>query len=129
MTAWYFGCRHEAGHFLVNPDESWSIDPPPGFPWERQLDGGLTPGERDHAGHLLHQGRQSRAAIRRKDGWTVLAVHDFTLDSRGGSNAAFIFDEDLPTATLMVRVARDFPADVARIAGSEGLLIVEDDPA
>lgn len=87
----YFGCRGmSAGHWLV--DESGkSLRFNQGYKGEQRgwdvfghvkLDGEFTPDlDREHGA----------AALTFFDGWTILAFHDYSRDSRPGSNAAFLW--------------------------------------
>lgn len=114
MTNLYFGCRakRDIGHFLHVPDQhdhlrriSYSNDNP--SPW-KQLDGTLTPPSRVTTAH-------GAANLHHKDGWTALAMHDYSADSRGNSNAVFLFDRSLSYPEACAEAARVFPTVWARI--------------
>jgi len=120
--AYYFGCWKRAGHFFFLPHmraapvfewDQWFAP----TPWGSKVDGHLTPGKRDHGGRLaaLNRGDQGAAALHHKDGWTALAVHDFTVDSRGGSNSVFFFNDTLDFDEAVAAATGHFPEVVARI--------------
>lgn len=132
MTAYYFGCWKEAGHFFWVPGMRhlprsvgrWYPD----TPWENQIDGKLTPGKRGHNGRLISHRPpppQSQAALHHKDGWTALAMHDYSVDSRGASNAAFFFDEILDAGEACAKAAFTFPEVWARIEKAKAVIVVE----
>lgn len=127
MSAWYFGCTNGIGHFLHGP-EGRSIDRPEGFPWTQHPDGGLTPGRRNERGRrvdYLTKPPQSDAALHIKDGWTVLSMHDYSVDSRGNSNAAFIFDREIAEADVLDAASEAWPREFARITAAAPINIVE----
>lgn len=107
----YFGCWGDVGHYLWFPNHRHPERDDPRFernaagPFPR-LDGRLTP--RDDT-------RQSAAAIHHRDGWTALAMHDYTVDKRGGSNSVFVMDSDVSYEGALVYIAEAFPTVYGRI--------------
>lgn len=125
MSAWYFGCTNRAGHFMHGP-EGRSLDRPDGFPWQEHPDGGLTPGQRDQRGRRVDRSpAQSEAALHVKAGWTVLSMHDYSVDRRGNSNAAFIFDREIAEADVLDAASEAWPREFARITAAAPINIVE----
>lgn len=114
----YFGTWQQAGHFGFLP----GMKP---IPFEDRSD--LTPwgnsDQLDHApkwnvGRSRYSGdfgKQGDAVLRHKDGWTWLAVADYSVDHRGNSHASFVllgtlaFDEAVEAARLY------FPEVVDRV--------------
>jgi hypothetical protein len=112
MEVYYFGCIGSVGHgFYGGPKETWGDNP---SPWPR-IDCALTPGRRDCRGRLETKGVQGEAAIHYLDGWTALAIHDFTVDSRPGSNSVFLIHDTLDFTQACVAAHRFFPEVMARI--------------
>lgn len=109
--AWFFGCKSGPGHHLYLPSlRTADYDEPPACrygvgPFKR-IDGFLTPTETS---------AQSAAAIHHEDGWTALAMHDYSADSRPGCNANFVFDAELSWDRAIAEAREWFPRIVARI--------------
>src|SRR3954464_1419685 len=99
MKAYYFGCWNSVGHYTHDPKGKHVYSKrgggfyPDDQPWEK-IDGMLTPGQRNDQGRLVYDAmskeHQGEAALHHKDGWTALAIHDFTVDSRPNSNSVFL---------------------------------------
>jgi hypothetical protein len=129
QTAIHFGCWDRVGHFFHDTNgRSLGLDAIRlGLPWDR-VDGCLTPGRRDRRGRLDHEAmsmsQQGKASIHHKDGWTALAVHDFTVDSRPGSNTVFFFHADLDQEEVLFSVVEHFPTINRRIG--EITVVVDD---
>lgn len=109
--AWFFGCKNGPGHHLWLPNlRTADYDVPPacryGIGPFKRIDGYLTPTETT---------KQSAAAIHHADGWTALAMHDYSADSRPGSNANFVFDSDISWDMAIEQARAFFPGIVARI--------------
>lgn len=86
IEMFYFGCWHGIGHYFHTPDGgSAEGKGGPPTPWGY--------GVEKLAPHTMTQGT---AALHHKDGWTALAVDDFTVDSRGNSKSVFCFHTILP---------------------------------
>lgn len=92
----YFGCLRAVGHFLhrtLNREVRFECQP-----WRNNLDGGL----------LDSLPRQTEGVVvtAKKDGWTVIAFWDRSVDSRGNSNSAFLIQGDV-TAEELLELARN----------------------
>lgn len=125
MTAYYFGCWLEPGHYLwhrgsrgypykVGRDDRRLLGvsrnsrggPTPGeIPWGYALDGGLLKGKD------LEEGE---AVVERRDGWTALSFWDRSVDSRSGSSSTFVFDIDLEPEAALEAAREAFPPIFAR---------------
>ena len=120
---YFFGCRYGMGHFLHVPGTTrhW-IETPRECPWtigdlERQ------PSEyQDGVSLLPRVVRQSSAALTHFSGWSALAMHDFTVDTRGNSKATFIVPERALTAPEILALATEhFPDVVSRLGTITGV--------
>lgn len=105
--AYYFGCWRSAGHYFWTPGPS-SVreryqETVARLPWDK-VDGKLHP-----------SGVQSEAALHHAGGWTALAMADRTVDSRGGSNSVFFFQDVLTFDQALAEARRLFGVVVARI--------------
>lgn len=106
-AVFYFGCISEDGHYLwLSPDRcvapikpDGSANPEAGVPEDilKDIDGDFVP-ER-------YKYRDGFAALRYVDEWTVLAFSDTSVDSRPGSNSAFLA-RGIKSFGDMVRSAR-----------------------
>lgn len=103
----YFGCIGRVGHYFTLPNgTSPKYDKPEDVvPWGYGVEK-LTP---------TADKTQGAAAIHHKDGWTALAVHDYTVDSRGNSKSVFCFNADLSADELLFSVVEFFPKIEARV--------------
>lgn len=116
MEVVHFGCwpGHGAGHFFHDTTGKTLglYANEVGLPWE-QVDGRLTPGRRDsrgqHTYEAMSQPMQGRAALHHLDGWTALAIHDFTIDSRPGSNTVLFFHALLDKEQALAAAHEHFP--------------------
>ena len=85
----YFGCARESGHYFFDPDHyvcggtGLRVSPPKDFPWGYEVDGKLQP----HPGY-----KQGQVKLHHKDGWTLIAWWDMTVDKRPASCSAFAVD-------------------------------------
>lgn len=125
QTVVYFGCWREVGHYLWLPNMRRPDRDDPVLGWNaagpfRRLDGTLTP--RDTAA-------QSAAAIHHRDGWTALAMNDYTVDSRGKSNSVFVMDSDLSFQHAYAHALQAFPDVVKRINGAATIRLVQTEGA
>lgn len=116
----FFGCMRPIngyghGHYLFGPDgRSLYGRGPLRQPWGDRIDGTLTPKTTT---------AQGAAALYHKDGWTALAIHDYTGDHRPGSNSVFFFPTDLTFHAALAAAEEHFP-DLARRIGR--IFLVED---
>jgi hypothetical protein len=124
MIAVFFGCWDaHLGHFLWLPngkqpdyrDDSGTFGYNRAGPFER-IDGQLPPKSTT---------AQSAALLHHRDGWTALAMHDYSQDKRGNSNANFIFDADLDFDAALAAARERFPAITARIEVAGPVVLVD----
>lgn len=91
----YFGCIGQPGHYLH--DKTKSYDEQPRFsstPWRAQIDAGVF---KDYsAGKVYHA---------QKDGWSLIYMADYSVDSRPGSHSTFV-TKSLMTKDELVAAAR-----------------------
>lgn len=119
-TALYFGTWGRAGHYLFVPgmvEPPWQERKALVTPWgvDGQLDRAPKWDVRDGRRYSGRHGAQGDAVLRHKDGWTWLAVADYTVDSRGNSHASFVFSEHLTFDEAVAAAARHFPKVAARV--------------
>ncbi len=108
MSITVMGCKGPmAGHYFHTPGQRRSLDVPDGCPWE-QIDGHLT--------NKVDR-RQNSWAIHHKDGWTALAFHDYSIDSRPGSNTVVLLDYSADYDQAFAAFALAYPEWVARMFG------------
>jgi hypothetical protein len=134
MTAYYFGNWRSDGHATFIPGMQHTPPRTPWYPptpWKEKIDGTLTPGDRGglSGARLSYEAmsatHQSEGALYHKDGWTALAFHDFTGDSRPNSQSVFFFDEVLGAGEACAAAARDFPEVWFRLEQAAPVRIVE----
>ena len=105
MNVFYFGCWNTPGHFLVKPG---GVHVHKAGPFDAgRIDGFFTPAsEADLTATITHI-----------KGWTIMAMWDRSVDTRPGSNCAFIM-EGIHNFEAMLEAARkSFPHIVARLTG------------
>lgn len=92
----YFGAWRNPGHHWFLPGMSRAAAGAALTPWGNGIDAAPTWNRR--------HGAQGQATVRHRDGWTALAVADYTVDHRPGSHATFAvhgvheFDQALAAA-------------------------------
>lgn len=118
MTALFFGCWSNVGHDYRLPGGDSVDDPRTCTPWGYGIDS-PTMVARSHA--------QSEFRLSKRDGWTVIACADYTVDHRGGSMAAFCFDADLDWIEARDAARTHFPGIVARLEAAAAFKLVEAD--
>lgn len=109
MKSYYFGCRNTGGmgHFLIDEfGESKGLELLKKLPWGLSIDGGLC--EKDYGQS------EGIAQIHHKDGWTVLAFWDRSVDTRPNSNSAFIVDKIMNFDQMIDLAKEKFPSIWAR---------------
>lgn len=117
MKVFYFGCWDAIGHFLRTP--SGATVSTSKTPWGNAVDGGLCPGGRDPLGRVHTEAqREGMAALHHKDGWTALAFWDRSVDTRYGSNSAFLAEGTLTLPQMMTLACESFPGIMARVTTS-----------
>lgn len=117
----FFGTWQQAGHYLWLPNMRHPKRDDPTFGWNaagpwKRLDGTLTP--RDTRA-------QSMACVHHMDGWTAIAMHDYTVDSRGGSNAVFVMDSEVSFDRALTNARLRFPKVVERIEAAAPIRLAE----
>lgn len=100
---YYFGCHREAGHYMFRPGMISDWDFLHSNPWGTSIDDGLAA---RGAGFSLHH----------KGGWTAIAKVDYSVDTRPGSNCAFLARGDF-TLEQMLRLAEENFPEVAKRVG------------
>jgi hypothetical protein len=106
----YFGCERPGvkGHYY------W-------LPGMKMADGGLDGARLSPFGEV--DGRltppatttQGAAALHHCGGWTALAIHDYSVDRRPGSNSVFLFYATLAFDEAVAAAREAFPDVVSRI--------------
>lgn len=98
----YFGCLGQTGHYFHSniPGSYRSLDIPEGFPWGLEVDGGLQP----HPGYT-----QGHTALHRKDGWTLIAWWDMTVDRRPASCSAIALEGDRCFEEMVELLRQHYP--------------------
>jgi hypothetical protein len=109
----YFGCweKDRPGHYLFGAGGRHPSDGECPFdPWsggDKQIDGGYCPPNRQVEG---------AAALTLKDGWTILAFWDRSVDHRPNSNSAFIEKGMLTFDDMVAQARAEFPEIWGRFA-------------
>lgn len=114
MQPLYFGCYGDAGHYTFDTNMSHF-------------------GRRDdflskHDNDLIPSGpgaRQSNAALHSYPEFAVLAMPDYSVDSRPGSNAMFLLRSDVTAEDVVEEARKHFPIIVARLEKAAPIKIVE----
>lgn len=113
----YFGCWNSTGHFFFGVGgKSVTYERARGgreavhrrepSPWGRGYEvEKLAPGTKV----------QGTAALHHKNGWTALAIDDFTVDSRGNSKSVFCFPEILDFDEASEKARQLFPHITKRL--------------
>lgn len=105
--ALYFGCGRDVGHYFwtLEGDRHYNMGRAPFGGWEGEyVDGKYAPSEVE--GH---------AAMFRRNGWTMIAFADRSVDKRPGSNSAFMFKGELTFPQMLELAERHFPMQWARL--------------
>lgn len=109
MTAllYYFGCWHEAGHYLRGPDGKLCKET--AGPWH--------PGNLDNYDRWVP--KQGGTQLHHVDGWTLLSMSDRSVDTRPGSHAMFL-GPGTKTESEIRQLARIYyPLPAGRLFGPE----------
>lgn len=131
--AYYFGCYKGVGHGLYEHGEMRPIytirdRDDNQFPFNPDtLDGKYAPGGHTTGHSSTASQRLGQVAVHHVEGWTIIAMWDRSVDSRGNSNAAFIFnDPDLNFDAAMAEAVHFFPDIMSRISNQKpGLTFTE----
>lgn len=116
---YYFGCWDRPGHFLHEPGRRvmsrevlgpFDVYGNAGLP----IDGKFTPGPHPQYGTGGLQD-ESFVALTYVRGWTVMAMWDRSIDTRGASNAAFISEGRLTETEMWELALVSYPTIVARL--------------
>lgn len=98
--AFFFGCGDGVGHYMFKQGmkkDSEAHDFRRTNPWGYEIDNELAP-------------KDGTLAISQRNGWTVIACTDYSVDSRPGSNAAaFLAEGDFTREEMKELVERIFP--------------------
>ena len=110
---YFFGCENgQAGHYLwsVGMNRCWDLIEK--LPWGWSIDAKLAPATPE--GNTGRAEIEGHAALHHKDGWSVLAWWDRSVDKRYGSNAG-LHARGTFTAEEMLALGRKyFPAVMSR---------------
>lgn len=103
---YFFGCYRDGGHYYFDPETEQSIGrrEAPG-PWGLLIDGRLAPPNDSTA---------NKAIVTHKDGWTALSFWDYTIDSRGNSNANFLTRGEYDFAEMIELATEQWPQIMQR---------------
>lgn len=102
LEFYYFGCKEGVGHYLHNQAGQRVHK---GFPFGN-IDYIFCPVTNDENVSVLTQSQ----------GWSILAMRDYSIDKRPGSNAAFIAKGELTTVQMFHFATEFFPQIVDRLA-------------
>ena len=122
----YFGCKHRAGHFFWAPAGASAlakgvarlgrlVDLFTTLGIYPQIDGGFCPGAGPAKRRVPYQ-VEGHAALHLVGGWTVLAFWDRSVDSRYGSNSAFVVKGPLSFSEMVSQARQAFPEVWRRFA-------------
>jgi len=109
----YFGCQRRSGHFFWAPNGRSYLYNPPIPP---DLANGF-----DKAHPPQGTREANRYVVRHLHGYTVLAFWDYSVDSRPGSNSAFIAPGNITDADVLALAAEYFPDVLARVGQLESV--------
>lgn len=113
MSAYYFGCWQQVGHAFFAPGMLTVSPRDVAIPWDSYgIDGKLCPPGRGRGAANQQEGV---AALHHKDGWTALAFWDRTVDTRGGSNSAFLLEGEHDYTAALALARETFPEVFARL--------------
>ncbi len=69
---------------------------------------------------------QSAAALHYLDGWTALAMHDYSVDDRGNSNSVFLINRILDFNEMIDSIKLYFPGILSRIESVAPIKLIEE---
>lgn len=110
-TALYFGCWKDVGHSYYAPGMSsanYKTRSSELTPWGDGIDGRFTP---------KSTSKQGSALLTHDQGWTVLSIHDYTVDRRRNSHSTFAFVGTLDYDEAVAAATEHF-SEVMRRLGS-----------
>ncbi len=107
MKCYYFGCYKDVGHFMHSDiNREWSDEKfCKSNPWGYSIDTKLCP----ITGEI-----QGKCTINKKEGWTCIAFWDRSVDTRFGSNSAFLAEGDYDFTTMLALFKEKFPEVFSR---------------
>ncbi len=109
MSLYYFGCADQPGHHLYDQHGRMLRVAGPFTPFN--IDG-IFP-------HRMPGQDESIVSLVYWQGWTVLAMWDRSIDTRQGSNVAFIADTPLSLADMWSLARATYPKIVARLKAAQ----------
>lgn len=109
MEIYYYGCYRDIGHRMLQPRSLVCSQTELEFlhanPWGVEIDGDLCPPGVQWEGQAL---------IHHKDGWTVLAFWDRSIDSRPNSNSNFLAKGIFDFEQMLALAREHFPEVISR---------------
>jgi hypothetical protein len=101
-TALFFGCIRGPGHFLYQQENLPSVEGFNAFTrlFGKNLDGDFAPPSSQD---------QGAASLTHTNGWTILGWHDYTGDSRGGSNSNLLIKGTYSFEQMRAILMQRFP--------------------
>lgn len=118
MRTFFFGKWGDGGHHLYHQDGT-KASKGEELPWtESSLDSGAL----DPKGST----KQGVAAVHWVRGWTAVALHDFTGDSRPGSHSVFLFEGRIELADINQAIQDHYPDLHARLHHGDNTVTVVD---
>jgi hypothetical protein len=112
---YYFGCWDQAGHYLVDPSGRNVSQAGPFTPSNLDV---TFPPRMSKPGHSVSSRSvedETIVVLEHWQGWTVLAMWDRSIDTRGASNAAFIAEGKHTHDEMWELARRYYPKIVARL--------------
>jgi hypothetical protein len=127
VRSYYFGCHGIVGHAFWTSDQRPASGKAVGVnlhgpgprttvPWGWDIDGELAPDDPDQV--------EGRATVTHLDGWTAVSFWDRSVDTRKGSNSAFVFNRVLDFESAIEKSRESFPWVFDRL----GFEVTEADP-
>ncbi len=116
----YFGCWDQVGHGFhrvngLNANRGPQPVPRPKVGEVFHLAGPPTPWGLEVERLPPDSRRQGAAMLHHRDGWTALAVDDYTVDSRPGSKSVFCFPSILSPEEAIEAAVEHFPRLAKRV--------------
>jgi len=117
---YYFGCWDQVGHYLHEP--SGRTVRAAGPFTDGNLDGTFPPKIHKPGGSYNERIEdESIAVLAHWRGWTVLAMWDRSIDTRGACNAAFVANGEHTHADMWALARQHYPTIVARLKAAPRL--------
>ena len=114
IMMYYFGCWDQAGHYLDEPSGQ-NVHAAGPFT-DSNLDGTFPPKIHKPGGNYGECIEdETIAVLAHWRGWTVLAMWDRSIDTRGASNAAFVAEGEHTHAEMWELARQRYPQIVARL--------------